>query len=922
MPCSHCRASIPQGSRFCPGCGKPAGEASIATALLDEDTRLASAPQTPFRAPSSDSGWLTSSGSIDHGRFGPGAIFDNRYRVLGLLGRGGMGEVYHADDLRLGQQVALKFLPADLSRDPVRLAQFHNEVRTARQVSHPNVCRVYDIGEFDGQLFITMEYVDGEDLSILLRRIGRLPEDKGLEIARQICAGLAAAHERGVLHRDLKPANIMLDGAGKVRIMDFSLAAVGEVTDIRAGTPAYMAPEQLAGQEVTVRSDVYALGLVLYEIFTGKRAFEAKTLSELIEQHHAGMLTTPTSIVKSLDPAIETTIVRCLDPMPVRRPPSAFAVSASLPGGDPLAAALAAGETPSPEMVAAAGGDAVTLSMAKGVAWLAVTAAILGVFTWMAGRYSLLSRVPLTKSDEVLADRADELRQSFGYTDPPQDRASAFIYDDAYIPWAVEHGSGRTRWSELPTGRPAVVRYWYRTSPRPLVPMNPGNQVSLTDPPFLMAGMTKVLVDSKGRLLRFEAMPPQLEPPAAASRPVDWKPLFAAAAIDPATFTEVAPSRTPASFADERKAWTGTLPDTSVKVTIEAAGYHGRPVMFDIVAPWTLAAREPDPGRRPYPDNTLLVYFLLIGASLIAFVNVRRGRADRRGAFRLATFTFFLVAAMWLIGPHVNDTTQEQQRLFNRLGMGLFLAGALYLLYLGLEPFVRRAWPSMLVGWSRLLAGRLRDPLIGRDIVIGVACGAALSVLGLAQTVLPPFLGLPEPPPQTADFGALMGLRFYLLTFLACINVGLQNALITLFEFSVVRAIVEWGVHGVLRLGTARWPRAARAQMSDRALERLFVILSVAGVTLLSIAGGGSGRWVDLCLKAVSLTLVLLVLLRIGLFGAAVMSFTNLVLTRVPLTLDSTSLYFGQAWFALAALMALAAAGLWMARRAPRTAFA
>ncbi|HXT28798.1 MAG TPA: serine/threonine-protein kinase [Vicinamibacterales bacterium] len=922
MPCSHCRASIPQGSRFCPGCGQPTGEAAIATALLDDDTRLASAPQTPFRPPSSDSGWLTASGSIDHGRFGPGAIFDNRYRVLGLLGRGGMGEVYHADDLRLGQQVALKFLPADLSRDPVRLAQFHNEVRTARQVSHPNVCRVYDIGEFDGQLFITMEYVDGEDLSILLRRIGRLPEDKGLEIARQICAGLAAAHERGVLHRDLKPANIMLDGAGKVRIMDFSLAAVGEVSDIRAGTPAYMAPEQLAGQEVTVRSDIYALGLVLYEIFTGKRAFEAKTLSDLIEQHHAGMLTTPTSIVKSLDPAIETSIVRCLDPLPPRRPPSAIAVSASLPGGDPLAAALAAGETPSPEMVAAAGGDEMTLSIAKGVTWLAVTAAILGVFTWMAGRYSLLSRVPLAKSDEVLADRAEELRQSFGYTDPPQDRASGFIYDDAYIPWAAQHGSGRTRWSELPTGRPAVVRYWYRTSPRPLVPMNPGNQVGLTDPPFLMTGMTKVIVDSKGRLLRFEAMPPQVESPAAASRPVDWKPLFAAAAIDPATFTEAVPTRTPASFADERKAWNGTLPDTNVKVTIEAAGYRGRPVMFDIVAPWTQAAREPDPGRRPYPDNTVLVYFLLIGASLIAVVHVRRGRADQRGAFRLAIFTFFLVGAMWLVGPHVNDTTQEQQRLFNRLGMGLFLAGALYLLYLGLEPFVRRAWPSMLVGWSRLLSGRVRDPLIGHDIVVGVACGAALSLLGLAASVVPPMFGLPEPPPHTAEFGALMGIRFYLLTFLACINVGLQNALITLFEFSVVRAIVEWSVRGVLRLAAARSPRAARRHLSDRALERLFLALTVAAVMVLSIGGGGGNqRFVQACYQAISTMLVLLVLLRIGLFGSAVMFVTNFVLTRVPFTFDSSSLYFGQALVALAALMGLAAAGFWLARRAPRTAF-
>ena len=292
------------------------------TTPASDETRLSDGGSG--RPPTTQNGWLTSSGAIDHGRFGPGTVLENRYRVLALLGRGGMGEVYRADDLRLGQPVALKFLPPELSRDAARLAQLHNEVRTARQVSHPNVCRVYDIGEIDGQLFITMEYVDGEDLSLLLRRIGRLPEDKGLEISRQICAGLAAAHERGVLHRDLKPANIMLDGVGKVRIMDFSLASAGEATDVRAGTPAYMAPEQLGGQEVTARSDIYALGLVLYEIFTGRRAFDAKTLSELVEQHQSGAFIAPTTIVKALDPAIEKAIVRCLDPNPAQRPPSAI----------------------------------------------------------------------------------------------------------------------------------------------------------------------------------------------------------------------------------------------------------------------------------------------------------------------------------------------------------------------------------------------------------------------------------------------------------------------------------------------------------------------------------------------------------------------------------------------------------------------
>src|ERR1019366_716205 len=158
-----------------------------------------------------------------------------------------MGEVYRADDLTLDHPVALKFLPDGVAHDPARLAQFHNELRTARQVSHKNVCRLYDLGDADGRRFLTMEYVDGEDLGSLLRRIGRFPQDKALDIARQLCAGVSAAHERGVLHRDLKPANIMLDGDGNVRITDFGIATKGSDAGTLAGTPQYMAPELLAG---------------------------------------------------------------------------------------------------------------------------------------------------------------------------------------------------------------------------------------------------------------------------------------------------------------------------------------------------------------------------------------------------------------------------------------------------------------------------------------------------------------------------------------------------------------------------------------------------------------------------------------------------------------------------------------------------
>jgi serine/threonine-protein kinase len=186
-----------------------AGAGEDATRLAPDPTGPGVSRRTPVGGPAAPAtGWLTKSDSISHGRFAPGAVFDGRYRLIGLLGRGGMGEVYRADDLRLGQQVALKFLPADLRSDAARLAQFHNEVRTARQVSHQNVCRVYDIGEADGLLYLSMEYVDGEDLATSLRRIGRLPEDKATDVARQLCAGGAAAPHRGVIHRDLKPANV------------------------------------------------------------------------------------------------------------------------------------------------------------------------------------------------------------------------------------------------------------------------------------------------------------------------------------------------------------------------------------------------------------------------------------------------------------------------------------------------------------------------------------------------------------------------------------------------------------------------------------------------------------------------------------------------------------------------------------------
>jgi len=220
-----------------------------------------------------------------------------------------MGKVFRADDLRLGQPVALKFLQAKLAR---YAAMLDDEVRLGRLVTHPNVCRVYDIVEWEDLAFVAMEYVEGEDLSRLIRRVGRFSHDKAIDIARGTAAGLLAAHAKGVLHRDLKPANVMIDSLGAARIMDFGLAlSDGEQEGRLAGTPAYIAPEQLEGVAASVQSDLYALGLVMYEVVTGRRLHDAGSFTDRVKEM-SREIPKPSTVVRDIDPAFEAIILRCL----------------------------------------------------------------------------------------------------------------------------------------------------------------------------------------------------------------------------------------------------------------------------------------------------------------------------------------------------------------------------------------------------------------------------------------------------------------------------------------------------------------------------------------------------------------------------------------------------------------------------------
>src|SRR5450631_4536240 len=497
--CAACGVEVSNAGRFCTACGSPVSG-------RDDGATLDFLPATPPRSARPASGPRPSSSVTSwhsEGRFLPGYLVAGRYRVIALLGKGGMGEVYRADDLTLGQPVALKFIPDQAGRDESTVERFRNEVRIARQVSHPNVCRVYDVGEVDGHTFFTMEYVDGEDLASLLRRIGRLPQDKAIEIARQLCAGLAAAHAKGVLHRDLKPANIMLDGRGQVVITDFGLAGVADDIrgpEVRSGTPAYMSPEQLAGKEVSTRSDIYALGLVLYEVFTGKRAFADSAAAAL---HGRGDRTPsrPSSVVKDLDPIVEKVILRCLETEPSGRPATALAVAAALPGGDPLAAALAAGETPSPQLVAASG-ETTGLRPRVAVACLLAVLAGLAVGMYLTIRYSAVEKMHLEQTPEVLAHKTREIVTRLGYAEKPADTGYGFDYDTNFRD-SVENEKMPPNWDEVIAGRPTMLQFWYRQSPDLMGPtdyrdfmLTPGILTD-EDPATTLSGMVNVKLRSE-----------------------------------------------------------------------------------------------------------------------------------------------------------------------------------------------------------------------------------------------------------------------------------------------------------------------------------------------------------------------------------------------------------------------------------------
>lgn len=837
--------------------------------------------------------------------FGTGVMVAGRYRIVSLLGEGAMGRVYRADDTRLNQQVALKFLPRQHVLDPAWRKRVEREVRLSREISHPNICRVYDLGDVDGSPFISMEFVGGEDLASLLRRVGRLTGDRAVEIARQICAGLAAAHIHGVLHRDLKPANIMLDADGRVRITDFGLAVlVGQIDagEIRAGTPRYMAPEQISGISVTERSDIYSLGLVLYELFTGERAFDAPQVRDYVQLHRSVDPPAPSSIVPEIDPKVEAVIMACLHKDPSERPESALCVAAALPGGDLLAAALAAGQIPTREMLAqaAATGQTNRPSLIR----LMTAAFILFGAAVLCGRDAHpVCQNGGAKSPDALGEIASQLLVRCGFESSLLEAESRFRFatDEellSFIPPEIAETG------QLPMTQPDGVIYCYsqsRDGPRTVVSdllafVMPGAESFRLR--SSLGVVSTVILDDEGRPLLLYSRAPPAPTAKRSTGPLDLESLVMLAGYDPATLAAFETSQSSASGASHRSAYRvrRDSANSAAQARIEISGNPSDIDGFAILAIDDAGTPNPFSAQTRYRAartfrNLILLILLAVGIPN-ACINARRG-GDHVGAARLGLFVMglrFFVSILSM--PPVSAPSELVETLatgaISALCEGLIISA----FYLAIESHVRGLWPRTLGGWSRVLAGKFRDPFVGRDLLAGCLVGCFWAIIAFVDLQLPKWMGWEGGGHQRfmKSLEYVMGTRYALAGVFGSIRSGIYQGLVVLFLLAMFTRIA--GRHRRAAL-IATW--AVCSSMFSLGLSQFVT------------------TWVLVSFGCVAIGLILLI--RWGLLSLLAALFVLNLLTVFPITANLATWYSG---FGLFAVLCVAVLMIWSAAESLR----
>jgi serine/threonine-protein kinase len=434
-------------------------------------------------------------------------------------------------------------------------------------------------------------------------------------------------------------------------------------------------------------------------------------------------------------------------------------------------------------MVAAAG-QTEGMRPALAVTLVVLSAVGLIALLFAADRFKVHNIAPLDNTPEVLATRAREIIHQFGYTEPYADEAFSFSLEGAYLNYIQDHDKTRDRWNALANGRPASIVFWYRQSPRLMRPQrffssNGNGEITTFDPPMEISGMVRVTLDMQGHLLHLEAVPPQKDAPADKVPAPNWASLLAVAGLDQSAYRSAPPEWTPLAWGDARAAWLGAVPaKMDIPEHIEAAAYRGRPVYFDVIYPWTTPDRAAPIAHTPrdrISTGVLLVLFLAVTTSglFVARRNVRLKRSDTRGAARLGVSVFLIFSVMWLLSAHHVASLDEFDSILIALSWALLATTLATVMYLALEPYVRRRDPHTLISWTRLLAGQWRDPLVGRDILIGTCYGVLLTMVEMSDNFLLPLFGKLPPAPGGIETTALLGVRpsigallFYILSFL------------------------------------------------------------------------------------------------------------------------------------------------------------
>jgi serine/threonine-protein kinase len=642
-----------------------------------------------------------------------------------------------------------------------------------------------------------------------------------------------------------------------------------------------MAPEQLRGEPVTARSDLYALGLVLYEILAGRRLFDADMLPDVIHQRDridAGRVVADTQG----NAAVKRVIARCLELRPEDRPSSIHAVIAALPTGDPLQAALDAGETPSPELVASAEGSGELKPAAAAVCLMAYLALVFSMALFAARMGHVPGFIDVPEGPETLATRASDILRQAGAGGGPGDRVYRWDFDWDRRGWMLEHG---VEWrARGRTVAPSPVFLWYRYSPEPMDAMDERQRISERDPPLDRPGMARVRLDAQARLLALTVVPP--DRPGGGGDP-DWSRLLEATRLDPTSVVEVEPEWVPPVGATSRRAWTGWYAGQSdIPIRVEAAAGGGRTVWLEVIPPWLRPADEAGRPRELFErvwevlDAALAPLALLtVVAVVLARGNVRRGRGDRRGAMRvglvigLARLAFDAARADFR-PPDMLDHT------IRLLASAAFQGLIAWLAYLAVEPYLRRTWPRVMIGWHRLLAARLKDARVGREVLLGLLAGALLTVsLELLATIMI------QDVPYAAPLDRLARFRD-------------QASDIPRYVWLAGRTTLAVGL--VLLVSTLLFRRRSLT------IAVVWVVVALIGADEIFDIG------FLLALMVVEGTVLTVTLVRVGLLGFAAAWFASrLVMT--PLTLDPSRWYFVHSVVPLLVLVGL---GIWAAWRA------